>query len=639
MSITTRKPGRDFDWNFNTLYGTDGEYNIEGGVNLPIAGNFSVRLAAKVSGMDGYISTREGDAPDKESEQFRISFDWQPTDSWQSEFRFDYGDAETVGALAFQLVDCPVPEGFASGTACRLYLLNNGGDIDDELDYDSDTALDFVTLEHKEAAWTNTFDIGEDSKLMLKTAYYEHESDALFTGIPFLYEHDPASGLPPFSKALPGVSDPFPIAFFEEFDQFSQEVRFQTDTGGFLDVMVGAYYDRQNFDFQNQPGFFFNDFGAIVAFLGIPGVTVGAGDYISAVGDYDAENETYSAFAAFTLRPTERTIVNIGGRYTRFDKWATRSSSRGFTDPTLSSYEVFGPVDDFAVNLILGGNRDDFSPNNRTDEEFMPSVSVQHDLTDNMMAYASYSEGFKAGGFSTGNNPDIFEPEFVDAYEVGMKGVFLDHRLRLNLALFLNEFEDFQETVQLPQGVSLVSVIRNAGKLEARGVELDGTLVVTDNLDFSASIAYLDSIYEDFTNAPCTGRQIIEAGGSRLPCAQDLSGKRRAYAPEWSGNIAANWTVPFDNYNLTFSPMVFFSDEYFLTATADPWQVQHGYAKLDMRVALSPSSEKWTLSLLGKNLMDRTTATFSEAVINSDGSSRQIVARPLSVALQFSMRY
>lgn len=656
LSITSRAPSDEFDWNIGMLYGTDGEYSVEGGVDLPLSDTFKMRLAGRTNGMDGYIKTLEGDAPNTDNQQFRGSFSWDINDAWQSDFRIDYADSEAEGALAFQLVGCPVPDGYVSGTACSLALANNGGDIDDRLDHRSDTALDYVNMEYTEAVWTNTIDISDTSTLIFKTAYYEHESNSLFTGIPF--PNDPQAPFPPFLGTLPGASDPFPVGFDEEFSQFSQEIRFQTDTGGFLDYMVGLYYDEQELDFLTSVNFFFNDFGFITENLVLPGFLAGApaevveatrplwensqitsGEYYAAKQSNRGENETYSAFAAFTLRPTEDLTINIGGRYTRFEKFASRNSVRGRVDSSGNNFQQLNAADEFTLNLTLGGDFSDFNPNTRTDEDFMPSLSVQYDLTDDVMGYFSYSEGFKAGGYSTANNPDIFEPEYVDAFEVGIKGSFLDGRLRMNVAAFLNEFEDFQETVVISEGVTLVSVVKNAGKLKSQGIEFDGTYLLNDNLSVNMSLAYLDATYDEFENAPCNMQQTLDAGGSSAPCSQDLSGKTRGYAPEWSGSLSANWMMPLDAYTLTLSPVVYFSDDYFLDATADPWQSQDSFAKVDFRISLMPENEKWSLSLVGKNLTDETTASFSSTVTNSDGSSRQIVDRPRSVALQFNLRH
>jgi outer membrane receptor protein involved in Fe transport len=654
ISITTRKPGNEVDANASVLVGTDGEYNVELAGDLPVSDELSLRFAGRTNGMDGYLKTSQGDAPNRDAMQFRFSAAYNPSDTFSSDFRVDYSESETEGALAYQLVGCPVPDGFPSGTACSLALLNNNGVIEDKLDENSDTGLDFIDFEFFEIAWTNTFDIGASSQLIFKTGYYDHDSKARFTGIPF--PNAPQAPLPPFLGGLPGVIDPFPLNLNEEYDQFSQEIRFQSDTGGKFDYMVGAYYSKADLYYENVPGFFFNDFGFLAANVVLPGFlanapadvvaatqplwsthTIAPGDLFAGLLTNTAEDTTYSAFLAFTFRPMDDLTINLGGRYTEFEKKANRVSIFGRTDGNLSSFVPLNVADDFVLRLTLGGTPADFSPNTRTDSDFMPSLSVQYDFNDSVMGYASFSEGFKAGGFSAANDPGQFEPEFVDAYELGIKGSFMEGRLQANFTYFLNEYKDLQEASVVAQGVTLVSVVRNAAESESSGFEFDGGFIVNDMLSFTANVALLTSEYKNFPNAACNMRQAIEAGGSAEPCLQDLDGKKRAYSPEWSGNVSARLTLPVKSFELTIEPSVYFTDDLFLSAEADPWLAQEAYSKIDLRIALTPDDEKWSVAFIGKNLNDEITASAAAAVTNSDGSGRFIADRGRSFAIQLTM--
>ena len=163
--------------------------------------------------------------------------------------------------------------------------------------------------------------------------------------------------------------------------------------------------------------------------------------------------------------------------------------------------------------------------------------------------------------------------------------------------------------------------------------------MLTQNLTLSGSLAWLDSHYEEFPNGACTMEQGIAAGGSANCAGQDLSGKDRAYAPGWSGNIGARYTLPVGSYYVTFEPLVYFTDDMFLSAEADPWLVQDAYAKVDLRIGLTPASKKWEVALIGKNLTDETTTNYGVSVTGSDGSARYLVDRPVSVALQLNWHF
>lgn len=627
INITSRAPGDTLEINGSALYGMHDEYNFELGADLPVSDTLSFRLAGRAHGMGGYIKTRQGDAPNEDAWQIRASAKWNPSDDFQSDLRFDYGKSEKDGAFAFEMVNCPAP-GLAPGPACGQFLALNMGVVDDQLDHRSDAFPSNLNLEFKEIAWTNTLDIGS-SKITSRTAYYEHESDSRFTGIPF----------GPIISQVAGTTDPFPLLLDEKFWQFSHELRFQTDTGGVYDIMAGAYYARSELDFFNSPGFFFLPFGAFAA--GIPGSTSLPTDHVTTQLTNRTQDDTYSAFAALTLRPLDRLTVNLGARYTKFKKFATRAISAGTSNNLArGSFVPYDAATQNAVQIVLGSDPSDFPNNNRSDDDFMPSASIQYEITDDAMVYASYAKGFKAGGFSGASDPSTFEPEYVDAYEVGIKSRIAD-MLTLNITAFLNKYDNLQETAILPAGPSLISVVRNAAKSETKGIELTAQLDINEYFSLSSSVTYLDAKYQSFTNAACTMGQIAQAlidTGSD-DCTQNLSGSRRSFAPKWSGNISAKASIPVSELLLTIQPSMYFTSSVFQTSAIDPLVSQSSYAKVDLRVGIGPEDGKWNFAVIGRNLTDKTTGSFGSPVTFSNGSTRFLTERPLSVAGQISFKF
>lgn len=395
------------------------------------------------------------------------------------------------------------------------------------------------------------------------------------------------------------------------------------------------------------------------------------GDHVSALLSNKQESETISAFGAVTLRPIDDLRINLGGRWSQIKKYATRLSERGTTDDLAEgTFVPYNADTQLLLNTLLLGDSQNFgggnAPGRRTDRDFMPSASIQYDVTPDIMLYGSYAEGFKAGGFSTANDSSSFDPEYVQAFEIGAKGITLDGDLSFGFSVFRNNFDDLQETVvqnlliDIGGGntVSTInSVVRNVASSRSQGVELDLTLEVNEFLSFSTSVAYLDVKYLSYENAPCSqfqqasqaqdaqGNLVFDGSGAPVSlCAQmggtqDLSGKRRAYAPEWSGNVAANLTYPVnDSLTVKFSPVLYFKSEHFLSAEADPLLSQDGFAKLDARLALS-SEAGWDLAVIGRNLTDKLTGSFASAVTGANGSTRYLVERPRSFAVQLSFEY
>jgi len=119
---------------------------------------------------------------------------------------------------------------------------------------------------------------------------------------------------------------------------------------------------------------------------------------------------------------------------------------------------------------------------------------------------------------------------------------------------------------------------------------------------------------------------------------QDLSGKRRAFAPDWSGSLGLDLTAPVGANQLRVNPSVSFSSKYFASATADPLIEQPGYAKLDLRVGFGPQDGHWEAALIGRNLTDVYTANFRLGVPAGDGSVIALADRGRSVAIQISFK-
>jgi len=673
LNITTRKPGSDYGANVSALYGSHDEYNVEAGVDIPASDSLAFRFAARVDGMGGYVETPTGDAPDRDSVQLRASARFEPTSGITSDLRIDRGTMHSVGAQAFQVVNCPpaAPSNIVGGT-CADFLAQNNGVVDDVLDYRSDTPLDFADFDFVEAAWTNSFDIGTDHQLILRSGYYDHTSNQQFTGIPF-----------PITSGPSGTTDGLPIRVGEDFQQLSQEVRFQSDEGGMFDYMVGGYYAKSEMTFEQDVGFFFNDFGALAGLvasgiiptspLPTPVLTNEAlpGDNVSAVSTNRTDDEDLSVFGAVTFRPIDALRLNLGARWSRISKFATRSSARGTTDNLQEgTFVPYNEDTQLLLNSLLLGSTENFGggnlPGRRVDKDFMPSASIQYDITPDIMAYVSYAEGFKAGGYSTANFPNIFEPEYVTAYETGVKASLLDRAVDVNIAVFRNDFDNLQENVVQSLLVdigggntvsTITSIVQNVASSRSQGVDLDINWRVAPWLSLTASTSYLDAKYRDYAGAPCNqvqlSTQAVDAAGSLLftpagapltVCSQmggsqDLSGARRAYAPKWSGNVGAHVGLPLtQDLELTVDPVLYFKSDHYLSSEQDPLLFQEGFAKVDLRVGID-SSEGWALAVIGRNLTDKLTGSYASAVSGANGSVRYLVDRPRSFAVQLSYEY
>ncbi len=623
LNITTRKPGKDLDYNASALYTPeDKEYVFEGGISLPVSDTFAVRAAGRLSGTDGFVRNDLLDRDEARSREklVRLSARFEPGETYRSDLRADIGSTHTRGAFPWEVVGCPPAAAYgAAAGPCATYLAQSGGKVDDRLDYHAALQDSFFNYRFFETAWTNAVDIG-DHALTSITSYFNHHSDQLVQLVPTPTAFANGGGLLPAAQA-------------ERYRQFTQEIRLQSPTGGTFEYMIGGYYAHGRLNAPLQIAFNIIPFGFIplTAPLYTPGSAVGA-----SVG-FRQKDTTKSAFASGTIRPIDHLRINVGLRYTAVDKSAHRTSDLGTIGavPDQASFVPFTDPVENIFRLVIGSNLNEFTRTSRTDKKLQPSLGVQYDVAPDVMTYATYAKGFKAGGFSATSQGELFDPESVDSYEIGVKSMLLDRKLTLNLALFQMDYKKLQEStfVFLSSG-TILSVIGNAAGARSKGIEIGSTLRVSRALSFNADLAYLDSKYTNYPAGACTILQTKLIGSS---CIQDLSGKRRPFAPEWSGNVGATLKIPVNQLEVRLNPSVYFSSRFFQSSAADDLISQKGFAKVDLRASIGPSNGPWEIAIIGKNITDKRTASFRNPISSSPGSVAAMPERPRTIGVQFSV--
>lgn len=180
------------------------------------------------------------------------------------------------------------------------------------------------------------------------------------------------------------------------------------------------------------------------------------------------------------------------------------------------------------------------------DDEITFRVAVEYDVSDSSLLYASYESGYRSGGFSLSFGHETFEPEFMDAYTLGLKNVFMDGRLRLNAELFYWEYEDQQASYFGLDLRGLPSFFtQNIGESTIWGLDVDFVFAVTESTLLKGTLQYLDNEMDRFRFAaqnvgipPVSGCAF--APGMQLGAAVwfiDCSGFEGRNSPEFSANF------------------------------------------------------------------------------------------------------
>lgn len=504
LALHSKKPTEEFGGNLALTLGTDNQYKVKGTVNLPINDKLLTNFSAMVGEQDGYVDRPAGgDLGDDDIKAFRTSLLWLASDTVEVSFSADYSKEEEDGP-PFVLTevdelgelrsnnftgfhnnvvagaDC----GYASFGPFRAHpsCYNDQWISDDNLG----TAPTYSDTEVWGVRLGVNWDISDDVSFKSITAYRDLEAE---------FARD--------SDASPVVI----VDYFDDFqsEQFSQEFQLLgTAFDGKLDWITGLYYFDEDGYNQNYLNF--------------------------AVASIDSRNDFTSTsqalFAQTTYHASEQWHITLGVRYTDEEKTFS-------PDQVVVSSNIGVP----AGTLILPKGE-----NTRTTYETTPMLNVSYDVTDNLMVYGTYSEGFRSGGFVQRifpPRPDVvdFDPEYVESYELGFKYNNQDGSFSFNGAVFMMDYDDIQ--VRVPKGVAQTE--DNVGKAEINGFELELKWQPLESWFVEAGVGY--------TNAKFTEIDIDVASIPKNPDGSltvDLSdpyaviqeSNEFGHVPEWSVNAS-----------------------------------------------------------------------------------------------------
>ena len=618
INILTKEPKDSRGGFIRALYGSDGEYALEAVLNLPLSDTLAVRGAVLSGGMDGYINDPTGgDVPNNDNVSGRFTALWTPTEKFDLKLKAEVGDNRQDGALVTQIGNCPPEPPFVTAGFCADALA--AGD-DGQVNLQRSTSPGQV--------------LSLETEDFVATASYRAEAGTL-TSVTAHSHYDYDLKLDSDQGPMDGLNATFP----EQQDQFSQELRWTSELDGSFQFTAGAYYQDTDLDIGNDFVFYFLSpvilsvppFAPLIPYL----------PFSQHVASQQTETDK-SLFASATWEITSQFTVTAAGRWTEVEKdftqvnlFGTAQGAYGDIVPLPADVEALGQA--FANGGGLGqAGTIDLA---RRDSDFKPSVSAQYKFTPDVSVYASYTEGFKAGGFNGANSsgdPALlpFDPEEVDAYEAGVKMQFIDRRVLTNFSVFYSDYTDLQVTFAELSGSAVVSTIRNAAEAVSKGLEGELRVAATDRLTLGAKFTLLDFEYESYPNAGATAQQKI-AG---IP-SQDLSGRPRPYAPDSSGALTISYVHPLRNMDLTFDALGYLSSSFYLTDPLDENLKQSGYSALDLRVSLTHRESDWQVSLIGKNVTDEEVWVFAQDQPRSAGSYFIMRNRPSSVAIQFAKRW
>lgn len=382
--------------------------------------------------------------------------------------------------------------------------------------------------------------------------------------------------------------------------QFSQELRIASKGENRLSYIAGLYFFDQTLDAQSR-------FDQRLAPLFIPNATGAAIGQIRETAVRTIRQKQYSAFAQLEYKVAD-TVKLIGGlRYTKFDLGL--DFARTNTNPLLGT--ITGAP--FNSLLVLGLPTAFTTTNN--DTNLSGKAGIQFQPTRDVMAYASYTRGYKGPAVRADSGDPIagadvaitarIAPETVDSYEAGIRTQFLDRKLTINLTGFYSKFKNFQANTVNPANPVQQSLV-NAGDVSTRGAELEVSLRPLTGLTLAGSAAYVDAQYGNILVSCNAFRTVAGCNPVGAAFLLNLNGQQFQNAPRWTSNLSANYdfAVGSDLRAFVRGEAQYRSSVYFNFAR-DPLTRQGGYTLFNATVGLRTADDRFSVSVYGKNLSNQ----------------------------------
>ena len=642
LNLSTAEPTDELEVDITTLYEFKNDLSeINAVFSGPLSNNLRARLALRGNYESGYInnSNLNRDEPDREDNAARLSLDWDLSPDLNIGLKLESNSFDAIGRQIEIVQDSAAPAGPFTGL--NFAQISSGVLGQPALDSDLDYRRQSNAAEYSNNQLENlTLDINYDlngNTLTFLSGYVSYDFN----------ERCDCDYTP---------SDVFEVGLSEDYEQFSQEIRLSSPTGGEVEWVAGAYLQSSEMNSTEAIDIPATSVLGSLALLN-PALALMSnlpGTGARRLNTHDAD--LWALFAQGSWYATDNLRLTVGARYTSEDKDAFRQidildlATGSITANPLAPItynEIFAlhSVQTLGYTAVSTGiTSPGHSLNgNRSESQFTPLINVQWNASDDTMYYANYSRGFKAGGFDArANNPFSFEfeDEETDSFELGMKSLLADGRAEINAALFFTDYEDLQ--VSQFDG-ALGFNVGNANETQVRGIEIDGRFAISEALTLSYAYSYLDFEFKDFRNGNCYNYQTPNGDVVNGIPLCNFTGLRGQYTPSSNLSLFFDYTRSlgnnldfFSNLNLNYSGSQNIHDN------LDPQYKIDSQTRVNLRLGVR--NDNWHFAFVGKNLTDEDVLTYAgnvpiSASVFGTNTFYAFVDRPRQYALEIGFHY
>ena len=598
IRIITNKPvmGESlggYDVEANTTWSGDPGYDLNGFWNFPLGDRAAIRLVAWASKTGGFIdnvpTTMHFPGP-------------QPHTIDNSGFTDkNFNEAKTWGLRALLKIDLNENWSITPG------IMYQNADVDGEWAHNPEFFGDLETGklwpptgtdDWYQASLTLEGSIG-DVDLVYAGAYLDRDQE-------YEYDYSDYTEYWAYYQAYYSASEPWCVYYNDDgecaigtqyvdadnkFTRQSHELRFQSSLDQRFRWIGGLFYQRQEHNFDLQ---------WTVPDSATASSVVEGGNVVWQTYQIRVDRDE-AIFGELTFDFTEKLAGTFGARYFEYKNslYGFNGFLRHCTGQYIDGDFVEIPADEggeiqypcFDTRIL-----DDVAKGN----DWAFKGNLEYRIDDDKLIYATYSEGFRAGGVNRARVPDIpkYEPDFVTNYEVGWKMTLADGAVRFNGAAYILDWDDFQFGF-LDFTVSNLTIVQNVGNSRTKGVEWDLAWAVNDNNTLTFAGSYNDAeLRTDFWRT----KDLEEAG--EPPNAP--KGTPMPYVPKWQ--LTGIWRSNFDVGSLPgfFQAAVAYTGKRWNdldTLNVPARRQMDSYTLVNLSTGIN--KDNWTLTFYIKNLLDK----------------------------------
>jgi iron complex outermembrane receptor protein len=578
ISIVSRQPGQEPSFEGRAGFeAVNGGYSLDAAGDAPLSDSAAMRLAAHYNDLNGWVHNdiTDHDGPEHRDLGLRAILRDDVSQDLSITAEAQYADNAQIGA-SYHLIGA-IPPAYGAGTLTGPIAQFTSLTPSVDTMHDIRSGIASLTVVYQPGLY----------KVTSQTAYVGY-------GLDFTDDFD-------FSK-----DDDINFLRRESYGQATEELRVESPSGRRLEYLAGAFLMWSHWDSTED------QLWRVPAFPPPPDPTSGM-LFNGPFSNHFVQNEdTYSAFGSAVFHVSDALRLTGGLRYTVENKRVVyaRTALAPFTIWNQIANPPFDPTPLAHDAHFVDGD-----------------LSLQYDLSRDVMAYVSFAHGSKSGGFAETNTIAVppsalvdgkvppalvaagafVKDEFARNYEIGVKSFLFDRRLRMDATAFWTDIADFQDTVFTGGPLGFITF---NGPARSRGVEVAGDLQAAQGLRLNADLTYAvaDQIIQPIN--PVTDLPEVDSAGNPV-----LQRFRRSQAPRVITDLGADDVRPLnDSFNLHVAGALRYRS--MMYAQRQQEFPSAPLTTLDLSAGVETANGRWGVDLVAKNVTNAASEDFASPSVD-----------------------